>query len=86
MIDLNICVGSSCHLKGSYRVIRALENLIAAASLENEIEMKARFCMQQCQNGVSVSIDDEIYSLSPESTETFFRDVVLKKINPGDSA
>ncbi len=80
MISLNICVGSSCHLKGSYKVIRILEKLIADASLEDGIEMKARFCMQQCRNGVSVSIDDEVHSLFPENTEQFFQDVVLKKI------
>ena len=79
MIELNICVGSSCHLKGSYKVIRTLEKLIAETSPAGGIEMKACFCMQRCQAGVSASIGDETYSLSPENTEAFFTDVLLKK-------
>ena len=80
MIQLNICVGSSCHLKGSYKVIQALEKLIAEASLEKEIEMKALFCMQRCQGDVSVCVGDEAHSVSPENVEKFFRDVLLKEI------
>ena len=86
MIDLNICVGSSCHLKGSYKVIRALEKLIAEASLEKQIEMKAQFCMQQCQNAVSISLGEEYYSVSPDTVETFFEDVVMKKAALPDGA
>ena len=78
MIEVNICVGSSCHLKGSYKVIRTLEKLIAEASLKDRIEMKARFCMQQCQVAVAVTVGEELYSVSPEETEAFFRDVLAK--------
>ncbi|MEA4847479.1 MAG: (2Fe-2S) ferredoxin domain-containing protein [Clostridiaceae bacterium] len=80
MIELNVCIGSSCHVKGSYNVIQTLQQLIEENGLHDKLEMKAQFCMRNCQHGVSVSIGDEIFSVSPETAEEFFRDVVLKLI------
>ena len=80
MIELNVCIGSSCHLKGSYNVIQAFQQLIEEENLHDKIEMKARFCMKQCQHGVSVAIADEIFSVSPETAREFFRKTVAARI------
>ena len=80
MVGLDICIGSSCHLKGSYNVIQTFQQMIEAGNLHEKLEMKAQFCMQQCQKGVSVSLDGEVFSVSPEYAKTFFETVVIPKI------
>ena len=80
MIEISVCIGSSCHLKGSYNVIQTLQQRIEAEGLHDQIEMKAQFCMRQCQNGVSVSVDGKAHSVSPETARDFFRLEVLPKI------
>jgi NADH:ubiquinone oxidoreductase subunit E len=79
MLEVNICVGSSCHLKGSYDVIQTLRKLIEEESLQGSVEMKAQFCMKRCQEGVSVSIEGERHSVSPETTREFFKNTIMPK-------
>ena len=80
MIKLNVCIGSSCHLKGSYNVIQAFQQLIEDGSLHDKIEMQAQFCMKQCQRGVSVSIGEDTYSVSSDTVREFFRNTVLPQV------
>jgi NADH:ubiquinone oxidoreductase subunit E len=81
MIELCVCIGSSCHLKGAYNVIQAFQQLIEANSLHDRIDFKAKFCMKQCQNkGVSVSINDKEYNIVPEAAREFFESVVMPLI------
>lgn len=77
MVELNVCIGSSCHLKGSYNVIQAFQQLIEEKSLHSAVEMRAQFCMRQCQQGVSVSIGNDVFSVSPETAKSFFEATVL---------
>ncbi len=77
MMELNVCIGSSCHLKGSYNVIQTFQRLIEEQGLHDEVELKAQFCMKQCQKGVAVAIGEENYSVSPEAAKSFFTTTVL---------
>lgn len=77
MLELNVCVGSSCHLKGSYNVIQVFQQLVEEQSLHDQIEMKAQFCVKQCQKGVSVSIGEDVFSITPETAREFFKDSIL---------
>lgn len=79
MVTLSVCIGSSCHLKGSYNVIQAFQQLIEEYGLgEDKLTFKASFCMKQCQNpGVGVTVDETVYSVRPEEARAFFRDKVL---------
>ncbi|MDL2214152.1 (2Fe-2S) ferredoxin domain-containing protein [Clostridia bacterium OttesenSCG-928-O13] len=80
MIELNVCIGSSCHLKGSYNVIQLFQQMIEEQNLHDAIEMKAQFCMKQCQHGVSVSMEDEVFSVSPDTARSFFTGTVLPQL------
>jgi len=80
VIKLSVCVGSSCHLKGSYNVIQAFQQLVETEKLHDKIEMEAQFCMKQCQKGVSVSVDGEVLSVSPETATEVFRSSVMSKL------
>ncbi len=55
---LSVCVGSSCHLKGSYDVIETFKKLIEQHDLADKIELRASFCMGRCADGVAVKAGD----------------------------
>ena len=81
MIELSVCIGSSCHLKGAYNVIQVFQQEIEENSLHDKINFKATFCMKQCQNkGVVLSINDKLYDLRPENARAFFKDVVMSTL------
>ncbi len=81
MVKVTICIGSSCHLKGSRQVVESLQQLIAQYNLQDSVELGGSFCMGKCSaNGVSVCVDDEYYEVKPETVGDFFTDVVAKKI------
>ncbi|HSP47442.1 MAG TPA: NAD(P)H-dependent oxidoreductase subunit E [Clostridiaceae bacterium] len=63
---VEVCIGSSCHLKGSYQVIREIENFITREGLEDRIELKGAFCLGNCTEAVSVRVGERILSFSPE--------------------
>ena len=77
---ITVCLGDSCHLKGTRRVAETLQQLIAETGLKDEIDLSGAFCMGQCRTGVSVTLDGAYYSLSPETTEGFFRTEVLPRL------
>ncbi len=78
MIEISICIGSACHLKGSYNVVQTFQQLVEEHALHDHIELKATFCMKQCQNkGVSVRVGDASYSVVPETAQSFFDATVL---------
>lgn len=79
---VQICVGSSCHLKGSERIVELLQNAITEHKLENEITLAGSFCVGQCNRiGVTVQVDDEVFTgVTPEDFNGFFNEHILKKL------
>ena len=80
MMKITICIGSSCHLKGSREVVEGLQKMIARDGLKDKIELAGTFCLGKCQTGVNVLVDDERYSVSPDTVEEFYRATVLPKL------
>jgi NADH:ubiquinone oxidoreductase subunit E len=81
MINISVCIGSSCHLKGSYNVIQTFQQLIEENRLHDKVTFKATFCIKQCyQSGITVTVDDEKYSITSEGAREFFRDKIITKI------
>ncbi len=78
-MKITICIGSSCHIKGSRQVVEQLQTLIAENNLSDRIELGGAFCMGKCQEGVCVTVDDEFYSVTPDSAKEFFRENVLNR-------
>jgi NADH:ubiquinone oxidoreductase subunit E len=77
--SISVCVGSSCHLRGAYDVINEFKQLIAENSLADQIELKACFCLGECQAGVSMSVDGQIFThMDKEKTVEFFKEHFLK--------
>ena len=80
-MHIAICIGSSCHLKGSRCVVEQLQTLVLENGLKEQIALTGSFCMGHCQTGVSVLLDGEVYSVSPESAARFFNETVLPRLS-----
>lgn len=79
-MKITVCIGSSCHIKGSRQVVEQLQQLIAEHNLANTAELAGTFCMGKCQEGVCVTIDGEFFSVSPETANDFFNEHILDAI------
>ena len=80
-MKITVCIGSSCHIKGSRRVVEQLQCLISEYQLSEKVELGGTFCMGRCREGVCVSVDDQFCSVNPDAVEDFFRKEVLSKVN-----
>ncbi len=79
-MKVTICIGSSCHIKGSRSVVEQLQELVAENNLGDKVELSGTFCMGKCQQGVCVTVDEKFFSVSPETVKQFFETEVMAKI------
>ena len=79
-MKITICIGSSCHLKGSRMIVEELQKLVKENNLMDRVELAGQFCMGNCQKGVCVTVDDVFYSVTPETVEEFFQTNVKEKV------
>ena len=80
---IQICVGSSCHIKGSPEIVELLQNAVAEYHLEDEITLAGSFCIGKCNRvGVTVQVDDDIHTgITKENFKEFFKENVLDVLN-----
>lgn len=76
-MKITVCIGSACHLKGSRQVVEKLKELVAEHQLEDKVEMNGTFCLGNCQKGVCVTLDGELFSVTPDTTREFFEEHIL---------
>ena len=79
-MKVTVCIGSSCHIKGSRQVVEQLQYLISENSLGDKVELGGTFCMGKCQQGVCVTVDDAFHSVTPETVEEFFEKNIKAKV------
>lgn len=79
-MKITVCIGSSCHIKGSRQVVEQLQNLIAENNVSDKVELGGTFCLGNCQQGVCVKVDENFYSVSPETVGDFFANEILAKV------
>ena len=80
IMKVTVCIGSSCHIKGSRHVVAKLQELISANGLDDAVELGGTFCLGKCQQGVCVNVDDEFHSVSPDTVEEFFNTAIKAKV------
>ena len=80
MMKITVCIGSSCHLKGSRRIVEVLQDLVNEHKLDDKIELGGTFCLGKCQQGVCVTINDELFSVTPDNVNDFFKENVLTRV------
>ena len=79
-MKVTICIGSSCHIKGSRLVVEQLQRLIGENNLDDKVELAGSFCLGRCQEGVCVTVDDTFFSVSPDTIEEFFENNIKAKV------
>ncbi|MEE0969969.1 MAG: (2Fe-2S) ferredoxin domain-containing protein [Clostridia bacterium] len=82
MVIVQICVGSSCHIKGSAEIVSLMQKTISEMGLDDEIVLAGSFCTGRCnREGVTVSVDDDTFTgVTKENFKEFFEEKILKKI------
>ncbi len=81
MLKISVCIGSACHLKGSFNVINTLQDEIESKKLSDKIDVKGVFCTGHCTEAVSVCIgEDEFFSVKGENTTDFFNNQVIPRL------
>ena len=83
MLIVQICVGSSCHLKGSSEIVQLFENAIAEHHIEDDVILTGSFCIGKCNRvGVTVQINDDIHvGVTTETFREFFKENVLDVVH-----
>jgi len=80
-MNITVCIGSACHIKGSRRVVEQLQYLIEREKLNDKIELSGTFCTGNCQKGVCVTVDGELHTVNPEDVNEFFENVVKSRLS-----
>ena len=80
IMKVTVCIGSSCHIKGSRQVVENLQNLINENNLSDKVELSGTFCLGKCQQGVCVNVDEEFHSVTPANVKEFFEKEILSAI------
>ena len=83
MVNVNVCVGSSCHIRGSYKIINLFKDAIKENDLTDKVNVSAAFCLGHCMNGasvngVSVKVNDQIFGVNEDSFKEFFEENIKK--------
>ena len=79
---IQVCVGSSCHLKGSPEIVELLQKAVSDYHLEEEITLAGSFCIGKCNRiCVTVQVDDDIHTgVTKENFKEFFQENILSKL------
>ncbi len=79
---IQVCVGSSCHLKGSEEIAVMMQKAIAENALENEVVLVGSLCIGKCnRGGVTVQVDDDVHvGITKEGFKDFFAEHILGKL------
>ena len=82
MLFIQVCVGSSCYLKGSQDIVDLLEKAVAEYHLEDDVVLSGSFCIGKCNLvGVTVQVNDDIHvGITRENFVEFFRKNILNVI------
>ncbi|MCQ2506173.1 MAG: (2Fe-2S) ferredoxin domain-containing protein [Lachnospiraceae bacterium] len=85
MVFVEVCIGSSCHLKGAPRIVELFQEKIAEGKLENEVVLSGSFCTGKCNRvGVTITVGDDIHTgITPEGFSEFWKNVILPAVEKG---
>ena len=80
-MNVYVCVGSSCHLRGSYKIIELMKENIEKNGLDEKVNLSAAFCLGKCTTGVTIKVDEDIVcGVSPENFDGIFKEHILDKV------
>ncbi len=79
-MEIKICTGSSCHVKGSSIILDLLKAAIKEHGLEDKVQLSGTVCIGQCKSdGVNLEIDGTpVTGVTEKGFAEFFNEKVLK--------
>ena len=79
MVIVQVCVGSSCHLKGSQDIVELLEKAIEEYKIQDDVVLTGSFCIGKCNRvGVTVQVNDDVHvGITVENFSEFFKNNIL---------
>ncbi|MCB2288663.1 (2Fe-2S) ferredoxin domain-containing protein [Clostridium sp. CS001] len=81
-MDILVCIGSSCHIRGSYKIMSELKAMIIEKKLDCHIQVKAAFCLGYCRDGVTIKVDEHLITgVTKENLTEVFDKYILKKVD-----
>jgi NADH:ubiquinone oxidoreductase subunit E len=82
MVIVQVCVGSSCHLKGSAEIVELLERAVEEHGIHDEVVLTGSFCIGKCNRvGVTVQVNDDVHvGITVENFSDFFRNNILSLV------
>ncbi|MBO5298533.1 MAG: NAD(P)H-dependent oxidoreductase subunit E [Clostridia bacterium] len=82
MVFVQVCVGSSCHLKGSQDIVELLEQSAAEYGIADDIVLSGSFCIGKCNRiGVTVLVNDDVHvGITRENFREFFKKNILELV------
>ena len=82
MLFVQICVGSSCHIKGSQEIVELFEKAIAEHGIADDIVLSGSFCIGKCNRvGVTIQVNDDVHvGITKENFREFFNKHILETI------
>ena len=86
MVIVQVCVGSSCHLKGSQDIVNLLEKAIEDYKIQDDVVLTGSFCIGKCNRvGVTVQVNDEAHvGITVENFSEFFKNNILALVKGGN--
>ncbi len=81
-MQIQVCIGSSCHLKGAPEIVELLRQSVEENGLSAAVTLAGSFCAGRCnREGVTISVDDVIYTgINKENFKAFFEDKIMRVI------
>lgn len=83
MVFVSICVGSSCHIKGSADIVDLVQKEVEKDNLSDYVVLTGSFCTGNCnRSGVTVSVNDTPYpGITKESFADFWKNTVMPLVD-----
>ncbi len=70
MLEVCVCIGTSCHLRGAEAVVERLQALLDDRDLSRQVAIRGAFCLEKCSEQVSVRVGGDILHTLPERVQT----------------
>ena len=82
MVFVQVCVGSSCHIKGSAEIVELLQRAVEEHHIEDDVVLSGSFCIGKCNRvGVTIQVNDEVHvGVTQENFREFFKEHILDVI------
>ena len=81
-MKIEVCFGSSCHVKGAPQIYQMLQEEIAKNHLQDKVTLAGTLCMGHCKEpGANLMIDGQVHTgLTVDTFDAFFDEYVKKPL------